>query len=138
MDCRYYKSKISTLAAQARHKAVSRTLSRLSGPRHHLIEDVFSVVGTANERAGEHPADAEAAADLAELFEFVGMVILFDFCVFHGWPQILADRKDVDACFDRVSKQLDNLFFRFTETHHNSCFGVSLGTHSLRSLQQPK
>ena len=39
--------------------------------------------------------------------EFVGMIILSNLGMFDGWPQVLADRENVDR-LDSVSKQFDN------------------------------
>jgi len=52
-------------------------------PAHHLFEDIFSVVGTADERPGEHPPNAKIATNVAEIGEFIGMIILLDFGMFH-------------------------------------------------------
>src|SRR6185436_20314379 len=87
--------------------------------RHHLLEHVFCVIGTANQRTGKDPANTESAADLAEFRKLIGMVVSLDFSVFYGRPQILPDREDIDAGLDRILHQPDDFVLLFSEPNHD-------------------
>ena len=75
-DERFWRKK-STLSP------IFRRCPRWSFLRHHLLEDVFGMIGTANEGAGEDPPDAKAAGHFAQVSEFVGMVVFLNFRVLH-------------------------------------------------------
>jgi len=62
---------------------IFRRCPRWSFLRHHLLEDVFGMIGTANEGAGEDPPDAKVAGHFAQVSEFVGMVVFSNFRVLH-------------------------------------------------------
>src|SRR5436853_7295669 len=88
--------------------------------RDHLIEDVFGMIRTSDERTREHPANSEAQAKLAQFRELVRVVIPFDFSMLHRWSQILPDRHDVDSGKRGIVHELDDFFLLFTKAHHDS------------------
>src|SRR5437870_8423373 len=62
---------------------IFRRCPRWSFLRHHLLEDVFGMIGTANEGAGEDPPDAKVAGHFAQVSELVGMVVFLNLSVLH-------------------------------------------------------
>ena len=88
--------------------------------RDHLFEDVLCVIGASNERPRKHPTNPQGAANLAKLGEFVRVIVLLDLGVPGRGPEILSNRQDIDACFDRIVHQRDDFFFFFPETNHDS------------------
>src|ERR1051326_4311158 len=69
--------------------AAAISLRRFYSEFQHLVEDIFGMIGTADKRAGEHPADTETPGDVAQAAEFVRMIVLLDFSVLDGWAEVL-------------------------------------------------
>ena len=75
-------------------------------------------------------------ANVSELGEFVGMVILLDLGMFPRRAQILPDRQDVHSRFNGMLHQLRDFVFLFAKTHHNAGFDINRRVHPFRRLQE--
>src|SRR5262249_36889689 len=110
-----------TRAARAKNRALwGEAANRRSRPisfplRACRVLLFVRPVGRADERPGEHGAEAERLALLLEPAELVGVHPAVDPRVLRRGLQVLADRDDVDSVLAEIAHGLDDLVVRFAE-----------------------
>src|SRR5438445_2386856 len=83
---------------------------------------LFSMVGTADERAGLHMAEAQREPLLLEQPELLRRVEAHDRPMDLGWLQVLPDRHHVAPDRSQVAHHFSNLFGRLPHSDHETRF----------------
>src|SRR5712691_6558489 len=96
----------------------------------------FGVVGGADERAGLDVGEAEGAAGLAKLREFLRRIVAGHRQVLGGRPQVLPERQDVDVDGAKVAHRLHQLWVLFSEPQDDARLCQQPRRHPPRAAEE--